>query len=249
MSNPITHDELMEAYEKLNIEPSHYDENPDAIRIYLDVNGVVIPDMRSAEEYDNFDGTKMTVNTVNDNYAWDNTQNLMEETSIWFNTEVMNRLAKLSRDPRVSVVWLTDWRISAPLALDEATGIKSLGYLDWQKKFTDYSQVFKGVAIREEQELSPSKFVWIDDRANQINMYEQPSYFTTEISDDYSDWIIEDENDMVDKTLEVVVFKGSSFQVDIPFERYLSVTTKNTVGLTMDELDLIEEWINENYGK
>lgn len=248
MSTPLTRDEIIEAYEKLSIEPSYYDAYPDAIRIYLDVNGVVIPDFASPEEYENFEGTKMTVQTVNDNFGWDKTQNLMQKTAIWFNTEVVNRLAKLSRDPRVVIVWLTDWRISAPLALDEAMGIESLGYLDWQKKFTDYSQSFKGVAIKEEQELSPSKFVWVDDRANYPPRWE-PGYFTTEISDELSDLIIDEENDTVNKTLETIEFEGALFRADIPLEQYLTVTTKNTVGLTMDELDLIEEWINENYGK
>lgn len=249
MAELITKEELEDAYELLRVTSEKYRQvNPEAIRIYLDVNGVVIPDLESAEEYENFSGVKMAVPTIKQNYGWDPDEPLTEKTAIWFNEEVIHRLATLSRDPRVVVVWLTDWRISAPLSLDKAMGIESIGYLDWQRKFTDYNQSFKGVAIREDQKSSPSKFIWIDDRANRLSPY-APAYFSTEIRGGASNWIIDDEDDMVDATLEIVDYEGSVFRLDIPRENYLNVTTRNTDGLTMKELDLIEEWIDENYAK
>lgn len=241
---------LQEIVDRLNVTPERYQEvNADAIRIYLDVNGVIIPDLESEEAYNQFPGKKLVVKDIKEpNYYWEADEPFtLKDMPIWFDPEAIERLATLSHDPRVVIVWLTDWRWHAPFSLDEALGMKTLGYLDWQRKFTDYNQVFKGVAIKEEQEASPSKFIWIDDRANR-KTYDDLPYFTTQLME--HPWIVDDEDEpesYADR--EVFKYHGADYRVDIPVERYLSVTTKNTKGLTMKELDLIEEWIDDNYGK
>lgn len=155
----------------------------------------------------------------------------------WWDSEVGARLAALSHSPYVDFVWLTDWRVSAPHALDKLLGINSVGYLDWQRKFSDYNQTFKRHAILEEQEESPSKFIWIDDRANKV-IGGAPHIFMHE-KYDY-------DLEFDDETGDLIGDIADAFDELIPQSQFLNVVTDANAGLTLADLDHIEKWVADN---
>lgn len=102
------------------------------------------------------------------------------------------------------------------LILDQNFGFESVGYLPWQKRMGDYNQVFKKVALQRDQELSPSKFIWLDDMAN--------------IPDSHQ------------KLFSSGLAKLPGIDRD---ERYLSICTTREVGVSEKELDQVCEWIEK----
>lgn len=227
----ITQEEYSKLTAKFSVTPSSYTK---PIRLYMDVDGVVKPSVKSQEELDTRFPNAVEIDVL-PHYSWENPMNLWRG-KFWWNEEVVARLAELSRSPHIDFVWLTDWRVSAPTTLDELLGIESIGYLDWQRKFSDYSQSFKRVAIQEEQEESPSKFIWVDDRAN-IPYGDAPHVFADE-NDDY-EWEYDDEGEPVGDT-------SDAYYDQIPASRYLNVITDKYQGLTIADIDSIEEWVKKN---
>lgn len=227
----ITQEEYKGLISKFSVFPSSYTK---PIRIYMDVDGVIKPSVKSEEELNERFPNAVEIDVV-PHYSWDDPMNLLRG-KFWWNEDVVARLAKLSRHPHIDFVWLTDWRVSAPTALDELLGIHSLGYLDWQKKFTDYNQFFKRVAILDEQKEAPSKFIWVDDRAN-IPDSGAPHVFSEE-KDDY-EWEFNDEGEPTGGTSE-------AYTDVIPPSQYLNVITDKYEGLTLANLEKIEEWVAKN---
>lgn len=227
----ITQEEYRTLSSQLSVSPSSYTK---PIRIYMDVDGVIKPTVRSKEELGERFPHSVELDVLPP-YTWHDPLTLSRGL-FWWDKEVIERLAILSRSPHIDFVWLTDWRVSAPHALDSILGIKSVGYLDWERKFSDYSQTFKRVAIREEQEESPSKFIWVDDRANQPRG-DAPHVFAYD-NDDY-EWEFDDEGEPIGDTSE-------AYYDEIPASQYLNVITDENEGLTLADIILIEEWVKNN---
>jgi hypothetical protein len=115
-------------------------------------------------------------------------------------------------------------------------GIQSIGFLDWERKFSDYNQVFKRYAILDEQKESSSKFIWVDDRANRP--YGGAPHVFSEEKDGY-EWEYDENGDIVGDV-------SDGYTDLIPASQYLNVITDNNAGLTLQELDMIEKWIKNN---
>lgn len=164
MPTTMSRKAVLDLMEYFSVKPSDYTK---PIRLYVDVNGVVEP-IATEEELAKGDLEIAEIDAI-PNLSWEDEVTL-NHGRFWWNKPVIERLAALSRHPKVDFVWLTDWRVGAPHALDPLLGIESVGYLDWQRKFSDYGQSFKRVAIEEEQEEAPSKFIWVDDRANEYEI-------------------------------------------------------------------------------
>lgn len=227
----ITQEEYRKLVTKFAVTTSSYTK---PIRIYMDVDGVVKPSVKSLEELAERFPNAVEIDVL-PHYSWDDPMNLLRG-KFWWDAEVVARLAELSRSPHIDFVWLTDWRVSAPTALDELLGIQSIGYLDWEKKFSDYSQAFKRVAILDEQEESPSKFIWVDDRAN-FPRAGAPHVFADE-NDDY-EWEFDDEGEPIGDA-------SKAYYDQIPPSQYLNVITDKYQGLTIDAIVSIEEWVKKN---
>lgn len=211
--------------------PSSYTK---PIRIYMDVDGVVKPSVKSQEELEERFPNAVEIDVL-PHYSWDDPMNLLRG-QFWWDEEVVARLGELSRSPHIDFVWLTDWRVSAPHALDELLGIQSIGYLDWEKKFSDYSQAFKRVAIVDEQEESPSKFIWVDDRAN-LPRGGAPHVFAYE-NDDF-EWEFDDEGELVGDA-------SDAYRDEISPSQYMNIITDKYKGLTIEDIVSIEEWVKKN---
>jgi hypothetical protein len=227
----ISNKEYYKIETKLSVGPFDYTK---PLRLYCDVNGVIQPGVRSEEELQERFPDAIEIDVL-PHHSWEDPLHL-DRGMFWWDKEVIDRLAALSRSPHVDLVWLTDWRVSAPYSLDSLLGIESIGFLDWQRKFTDYNQSFKRRAIIEEQEQSPSKFIWVDDRAN-LPYGTAPHPFSEE-KDDY-DWQFDDEGNEIGDNAD-------AYEESIPASQFLNVITDNNRGLTMEELDTIEKWIENN---
>lgn len=226
----ISREEFLKLDNKFRVSPSDYTK---PIRLYCDVNGVIQPGMRSQEELNERYPDAQVIDAL-PHYGWEDPLHY-ERGKFWWDIEAMDRLAALSRSPHIDFVWLTDWRVSAPYTLDEMLGIKSIGFLDWERKFTDHNQSFKRRAIIEEQEVSPAKFIWIDDRAN-LSYGGAPHPFADE-KDDY-EWEYDKEGNESNSS--------EAYEELIPASRFLNVITNNNLGLTLPELDTIEKWVENN---
>lgn len=212
--NEISLAEHAKIYDKYMVDTSKYSK---PVRLYLDVDNVVIPQPHNEEEANRYRQDAVEVEVFKQR-GWEVVGK--ESGLIWWNKPVIARLAALSHSPDVDVVWLTSWRENAPYVLDDLLGIKSLGFLPWQHKMADYAQSFKGVAIEEDQQDYPSKFVWLDDLAN-ISWDGLP-YFTRE------EW---DTNETIDT---------------ISPSDYLSIVVDKYAGLTMENMDTVESWVADN---
>lgn len=158
----MTLDEVAAHNADLAVNPADYSK---PIRLYLDVDGVVSPFVRTVEDMAERFPEAPEVSFIPVGLPWSGEVQLV--TGLFaYDPTITQRLSDLSHSPLVDVVWLTSLRANAPMVLDELLNIKSLGYLPWQMKMADYAQSFKQVAIVEEQEEYPSKFIWIDDVAN-----------------------------------------------------------------------------------
>lgn len=201
-------------------------------RLYVDVDGVIMPYTYSEEEFNALDeqvqievySTKPTPlgevpETVIGNFG--------------FNTFVAEKLSEWSKRDDVDFVWLTAWRSNAPLALDDVLHVDSVGYLPWQMKMADYQQSFKGVAIVEDQEKNPSKFVWIDDVANISGYGSDLPYFTDQ------DWIWTKDTPEDEDGVEELTHR-------INPDQYLTITPKQTVGLSLEDIACVDTWLNNS---
>lgn len=200
-------------------------------RIYLDVDGVIQPVIPAREllELPAYIPATLFKNTY-----WDPVT--VKEGRFYYHPDVIERLAGLSKRTDVDVVWLTSWMESAPYSLDKPLGIQSAGFLQWQDNRGDlsYYQPNKGHAILLDQEVNPSKFVWVDDKANRTTEA-QPDYFT------HSRRVQNGQApDLYDRSIPPAYEQVAEIESD----QYLTVTTLPDVGLTMEDLDRIEEWID-----
>lgn len=224
--------EIRSLSKNLAVKPSDYTK---PIRFYVDVDGVVMPYAYSDDEIAERFPDAVDIDIIPSSWGSDDTTNF-QSGKFWYNKEIIARLAALSHSPHVDFVWLTAWRAAAPHALDELLGIKSLGYLPWEKKMSDHSQFFKQIAILKEQEVAPSKFVWIDDRAN-VPAWNAPHFFTTEKRDHEFEF---------DETGKIIGDISEGYIDLIPAQQYLNIITHPNVGLTTYQLDEMEKWVEEN---
>lgn len=212
----------MNDYQKYAVNPKDYSG---LTRIYLDVDGVVFP--YSREEEDSVPYGNKTASIIFNSQVLGNEGKKVEAEFSW-NETVIDRLSAISHNPKVDVVWLTAWQHNAPQFLDLILNITSLGYLPWQIKRSDYSQVFKLVAIEEEQQAFPSPFIWIDDVANQRNFsHPKKTLFSKPV-----------------RKLKTGLLK--KWVTTIPGEQYLTVTPNSFTGLTLGHLDEVEKFITDN---
>lgn len=231
----LTNEEYLRLWKLFLVNPEKYSA---PFRIYLDVDGVILPFRQFKYEEPIRELDERASITYMDSRVMGRPVSL-RKTEIGYDSTVISRLSDLSKRDDVDLVWLSSWRASAPHAFDAPLDIKSVGFLDWDQKFSDYTQVFKGVAIREEQEAYPSKFVWIDDLANHRDNYgivgpdgKRPKYFSD------SEWSWENGEDDDNPTWVE--------EHRIHPDRYLTITTERNVGLTSKQLDEIEQWMEGN---
>lgn len=204
------------------------------IRIFMDVDGVILPFAKTLKDTEVFSGAGQVTTLTSVIYQGD----VYEETGkVWWDAEVIEMVAELSRHPMVDFIWLTSWRANAPYALDPLLKIQSVGFLPWSAKMTDYSQSFKGVALQELFEASPAKFVWVDDLAN-IKSYDESHYFAP----------YESEGDVIVPSYLQIIPDSDELEPTpvIKEEDYLVVTPNKYVGLTVDDVEKIIAWVEEN---
>lgn len=206
-------------------------------RFYCDIDGVLapfkeFPETPSVRQLDGGAGI-----TYPDTYGVAIGSNVkFNTTEFYFDPTIIARLSALSKRDDVDFVWLTSWKEVAPYALDAPLGIQSAGFLNWERKLREDGHSGKGRAILKEQSTHPSKFVWVDDFANQRSYGpkgpngERPEFFSE------SDW-----KWFGDEETPVWVEEHR-----IHPDQYLAITTKAHLGLTHDELNSIEEWIEDN---
>lgn len=215
------------------------------IRFYVDVDGVLLPFIRNEEDLSKFNSVIKTSVLDSD---WKGS--FIEVFHYYaYHKQVVDRLAQISKHPMIDFVFLTSWNFNAVRSIAKAFSIETAGFLPWALKMSDYNQVFKGVAIRELEEKSPSRFVWIDDVANK-KYPERSHYFSR-----YDDLHYDDEANEFKKisyeeylSLNKQLFledDGEEFY-EIPESSYLTVTTNSYSGLKMIELDRIESWVKGN---
>ena len=210
--------EFHELSQTLKVESKQYTK---PIRLYCDIDGVIQPYLRTIEDLEALDGqapVKFYRGT------WTEEAECQEGT-LYFKKFVQEKLSELSQHPLIDFVWLTAWRVNAPLNLDKHMKIKSLGYLQWEGKPTDYNHVFKRVAIREDQKDNPSEFIWLEDLANTVTPgVELFSKFTPSFDSGQ---------------------RTSTYQTIIPPDRFLSINTESTVGLLPKHFQKIDKWVED----
>ena len=234
MPGTISQKELAELRKTLAVSPDSYTK---PVRIYCDVDGVIFPEVRSMDEVAERFPEAVVIETIPANPVWEDPLPLTRML-FWWDKGVVARLAALSHSPNVDFVWLSSWRVSAPHQLDALLGIKSVGYLPWQRKMADYAHAFKREAVLEDQKASPSDFVWIDDHAN-IPWGGIPHVFAEENDDFEFEY---------DDDLNLIGDESEAYTHLIPQDRFLSVVTSARSGLTGEELDMIEAWVAEHAG-
>lgn len=208
-------------FKQYEVDTKKYRNN---LRIYLDVDGVITPYYN--HEQGAPEGYRVAQLNV-DNYNLMNSGNPTQAVQFAWNESVIERLAVLSHNPKVDLVWLTAWKHNAPKHLDLLLNITSLGFLDWSIKLSDYTQVFKKVAIEEDQELNPSQFIWVDDIANRTD------YGYHSGGELFSKLLWDEETGQASGEYEVIIAP----------ERYLTITPNSFVGLTHSNMDDIEAYV------
>jgi len=209
----------MSNIEQLEVDPSKYSR---PIRIYGDVDGVISPYFHSREEaeahkpqrsfmFERWSPSVQDYEGARYDFQWDEF--------------AVNKYREWSLNPNVDFVWLTSLRHNAPKFLDPFAGIESIGYLPWTDKLGDHDQSFKKVAVEEDQESHPSKFVWIDDMAN-IASYGEALFVN---------WDTEREVDGVYVYDEI-----------IKSTEYLAITPNKYVGLTPEHAAQVDAFIARN---
>lgn len=211
--------ELYNKIKELSVKPDRYSK---PVRIYMDVDGVVIP-LTPYEDQPVVSALKEAEINVFPPYSFTSE---MKRISVAYNEFAAQKLSEWSHRDDVDFIWLTSWRVNAPNALDELFNIKSAGYLPWDLKMSDYNGFFKRIALMEEQEGYPSDFVWVDDISNSTGRFDSPD----ELFTDFSHWNEEKQE--------------SERKLIVPSERYLNVTTNSYKGLTSEDADRVDTWLN-----
>ena len=244
-----TGEEFWALHQKLVTGPDKYTK---PIRVYCDVDGVIMPFINEQEDIDRLDGDATI--KVTTHHGFTNGLVNVVEGRFLYSKAVAAKLSEWSHREDVDFIWLTAWRFNAPYALDELLNIKSSGFMEWNNSPSDYNQVFKRIAIEDEQKISPSKFIWLDDLANKTRDYAGGSYavdsepipvFTRgEYNYEYDESFVEelDENGYRINEQEVTVtFVPKGEYIDP--ERYLSLTTDSYVGLSEKEISQVDAWL------
>lgn len=212
--------ELYNKIKELSVNPGNYMK---PVRIYMDVDGVVIP-LKAYNDQDRpSTALKEAEISVFPPYSFTSE---MRRIRVAYNEFAAQKLSEWSHRDDVDFIWLTSWRVNAPNALDELFNIKSVGYLPWDLKMSDYNGSFKRIALMEEQEEYPSDFVWVDDTSNSTDRFDSPE----ELFTDFSHWNEEEQK--------------SEYKLIVPSERYLNVTTNSYTGLTSEDADRVDAWLN-----
>lgn len=199
-------------------------------RVYCDIDGVVKPYVFSQAQMDNFDG-QGEVRLFWKDWRYPTSEDNFEviENHFYYDKDVVAKLREWSERDDVDFIWLTAWRENAVFGLDNLLGIKSSGFLPWEHHPADDKHHFKGHALQKHQQESPSKFVWLDDFANERQHKDIP-YFTR---GEYT-W---DEDDLsADPTFEVE-------EILIDPDRYLAITTNPVIGLSLKEARLVDAFL------
>lgn len=199
---------------ELHVDPRSYRNR---VRVYCDVDGVVRPEFETETGYMKAD-VRETIHI----------EELDKPYTFVSYSHIIERIRELSQRPDLDFVWLTSWRDKAPRYLDPLFGIESLGYLDFDLRMSDYSQMFKRTAIIKDQKKNPSSFVWLEDVAN-------APYSPYENSGLYSLFAFPPST----------ISKGS---IAIPEDRYLSIHVDSYEGYTDQQDAIVNDWINLRVG-
>lgn len=157
-------------YEKNEIDRLHIELMTDSesytkpVRIYCDVDGVIRPYVHRdtpEEEIPELESADIEIFNLR-GFDW----NEKSSGVFSYSKTAAEKLSALSHRDDVDFVWLTSWKVNAPYVLDELLNIKSVGFLDWQSQVSAFEHAPRGWSILDDQELSPSYFLWIDDVAN-----------------------------------------------------------------------------------
>jgi len=126
------------------------------VQIYCDVDGVINipPSPHTGNGYDS--GALLT---IKQNMGYGQTEDI--EVEIRWRSFVID----FFREANADFHWLTSWDQNAVDVLDPLLQLNSKGFIPWSKKFSDFSQSFKGRAIEQLQQANPTPFIWIDDIA------------------------------------------------------------------------------------
>lgn len=191
------------------------------------MDGVIAPFTSFNDPLENVD-SEITVDVYSPTFWFNNDEEIEPRKIVLsYRKKAVEFLSELSFHPLIDFVWLTAWRFNAPNIFDEKFNINSIGYLPWQNKRSDYNHVFKRVAILEDQEKHPSKFIWFEDLANKPE----------------TSW---------NETNEPII--GSAFTVfdwrnnyerteKIPLNQYLSIHCDHNIGLTDKQIIETQEWL------
>jgi len=235
----MPYDDYTNLIERFSTNPEKYTK---PIRIYCDVDGVVMPIIRTWEQYEAMDG-KDTINFLRRPNFYHAASDI--ETGLFvYNKFVAEKLSEWSHRDDVDFIWLTAWRHNAVYSLDKILNVKSVGFLPWEERRSDYQHWYKRYAIEEEQKISPSKFVWLDDFANK-RRYEDIPVFT---DGHYSRVEVEVENPVWDDFTGSYVkkYEDGPFVIKkeiIPASQYLSLTTEGTLGLQPEDIAQVDAWL------
>jgi hypothetical protein len=242
VTGSITSEEYQELLEKYTAGPDKYTK---PIRIYVDVDGVIMPFINSQEDLDALDG-RDTITITNGHSIFYGDAVELDTGLFVYNKFVAEKLSEWSHRDDVDFIWLTSWRVNAPYALDAILNINSVGYLPWDRRRSDYNHAFKRVAIENEQKVSPSKFIWLDDFANK-QMYKDIPVFTRGYYEGHFERTPNGEFNEFTGSWEQDYIQGD-FIVEKEFiapEQYLSITTDSYVGLSQENIAVIDAWLDQ----
>jgi hypothetical protein len=222
-------------YEKKEIDRLHIELMTDSesytkpIRIYCDVDGVIRPYIHRdtpEEELPSLESAEIEIFNLRGFAEWDKKSTGMFS----YSKTAADSLSVLSHRDDVDFVWLTSWKVNAPYALDELLDIKSVGFLDWQQQISAFEHAPRGWSIMDDQELSPSRFIWIDDVANKRAFhYDNEGNALPYFSD--KKYVDSDEG------------PGYYLTHRIDPNKYLTITTDKYTGLTKEEYRQTLKWI------
>lgn len=246
----LTAEEYMALHAELVTGPDKYTK---PIRIYCDVDGVIMPFINEQEDIDRLDGDAMI--NVTTRHGFGNDAINLVPSRFLYSKAVAAKLSEWSHRDDVDFIWLTAWRFNAPYALDELLNIRSSGFMEWEEKRSDYNQVFKLIAIEDEQKVSPSKFIWLDDLANKTRYYDNddmavenaiPVFTRGSYNYEYDKSFVEelDKNGRRIHEQEVTItFIPKPGGINP--QQYLSLTTDSYLGLTEKEISQVDAWLDE----
>ena len=216
----ISRENVEKLLSDLAVNPENYNKK---IRVYCDVDGVIQPFIYREEDLEALD--KHIDAEYIEYYLWDDEVKI-KEGLFYFRENVQKFLSELSLE--TDFVWLTAWKMNAPRTLDHQMNIKSLGYLPWEIRRSDYNHYFKRSAIEADQKENPSKFIWLEDMANKNTFSDGQLFKKPIVPKNYS---LGDER---------------KYKKLIPKNRYCSINTNSYIGLMDEEIDRVWKWIRKN---